>query len=327
MAMECSLSWTVIREQIAIFSARAFKIELTGFPCRQRDLEIHDIGGGGNQDCLKLSGVDDYFVLDSSFARCGGGMSGSGIDHVGCHDGHIQGNYFESMSGNAIQTKGGSENIRIAANTIINGGERALNIGGSTGFEFFRPPLSSTAPNFEARNIEATANLIVGSRAPFAFVGAVDSLAANNTIIDPTRWLIRILQETTSGGGYTFLACANNTVTNNIFYFDRSALSTYVNIGSGTDSSSFTFSNNLWFAHDDPQQSQPGLPVTETDGVIGQDPLFVAPNSSDYHFLSASPAVAAGLQVAGVTEDFDGQAYTNPPSIGAFEGKSGGTLR
>ena len=55
-----------------------------------RDLEIYDIGGTGNQDCLKLSGVDDYFVLDSVFARCGGGMSGSGIDHVGCHNGHIQ---------------------------------------------------------------------------------------------------------------------------------------------------------------------------------------------------------------------------------------------
>ncbi len=51
------------------------------------NLFIHDIGTGGNEDCLKLSGLDDYFVLNGHFARCGGSGSGSGIDHVGCHSG------------------------------------------------------------------------------------------------------------------------------------------------------------------------------------------------------------------------------------------------
>ena len=50
-----------------------------------RNLFIHDVGTGGNQDCLKLSGLNDFWVLDSEFQRCGGAGSGSAIDHVGCH--------------------------------------------------------------------------------------------------------------------------------------------------------------------------------------------------------------------------------------------------
>lgn len=284
-----------------------------------RDVDIHDIGGSGNQDCLKLSGVDDFFVLGSVFARCGGGDSGSGIDHVGCHNGRIQGNYFESMSGNAVQTKGGSENIRIHANTIVDGGQRAFNIGGSTGFQYFRPPLSTTEPNFEASDIQVTANVIVGSEAPLAFVGAVDSLAANNTIIGRTsRRLLQILQETTSSHGFSFLACADNTVTNNLFYFDRSVLSVHVHIGPDTDPSSFSFANNLWYAHDNPAKSQPYLPAIETNGIVGQDPLLAAPDSGAYQLQSASPAIGAGRLVFGVTKDFDGLAYNDPPGIGAF---------
>ena len=50
-------------------------------------LHIHDIGGTGNQDGLKLSGIRDFAVLDCEFARCGGGASGSGVDMVGCLSG------------------------------------------------------------------------------------------------------------------------------------------------------------------------------------------------------------------------------------------------
>ena len=117
------------------------------------NLNIHDIGGTGNQDGLKLSGINDYVVIDCVFARCGGGMSGSGIDQVGCHRGTIAGCEFESMSGNAVQCKGGSEDIEIRWCWFKNGGERSVNLGGSTGFDYFRPPLSTTTPNIEARNL------------------------------------------------------------------------------------------------------------------------------------------------------------------------------
>jgi len=288
-----------------------------------RNLYIHDVGGGGNQDCLKLSGVNDYYVLDSEFSTCGGEGSGSGIDHVGCHQGILAGNFLHNLSasGNAIQVKGGSEDILIYANDMWNCGERAINIGGSTSFAFFRPPLSTTQPNFEARNIRVIANVFEGSVTPLAFVGAVDSLAANNTLVNPTNWLMRILQETTTSAGYVFLESGNNTVVNNLFYFTRADLSLEdINIGPNTAPGTFSFSHNLWYAHDNPAQSEPDLPVVETAGIVEQDPLLVNTATGNFHLQSGSPAAGSGIRVVGVIYDYEGIRYNDPPSIGAFEG-------
>jgi hypothetical protein len=283
-------------------------------------LSIHDVGGSGNQDCLKLSGLDDFVVMNSAFDTCGGGTSGSGIDHVGCHDGLIARNTFANMSGNAVQCKGGSTDIEVRWNLMLDSGQRGVNMGGSTGFTFFRPPLSSTSANAEARRISVIANVIKGGITPFAFVGCVDCIAANNTIVDPENWLLRILQETTTGGGYTFLPVSNGEVINNLFYFSRSAISTYVNIGPDTEPSSFTFANNLWYAHDNPAQSTPTLPVSETDGVSGLDPGFADP-AGDYTIGPQSPAAGQGKPLSSVVGDMDGNCYADPPSIGAYEGQ------
>ena len=281
-----------------------------------RNLFIHDIGSGGNQDCLKLSGLNDYRVLDSRFARCGGGGSGSAVDHVGCHRGLLARNLLEDLQGNGIQSKGGSEDIEIRWNRINNGGERAVNMGGSTGTEFFRPPLTNGS-NFEARNIRAIANVFVGSTVPIAFVGCVDCLAANNTIVDPDNWIVRILQETVSDASYTFLPAQNGRFVNNIVYFSRAALSTYVNVGPNTQANTFVFRNNVWFAHDNAGQSTPtGLPSAETGGIYGQNPALVTPA---YSIPSSSPAAGVGIRLTEVTGDYNGRCYLDPPSAGAFE--------
>ncbi len=61
----------------------------------------NNTGTGGNQDGLKLSGVNDYIVMDCDFTRMSTG--GSGIDHVGCHHGLIARCTFTEMGSNAIQ--------------------------------------------------------------------------------------------------------------------------------------------------------------------------------------------------------------------------------
>ncbi|MFZ5786490.1 MAG: hypothetical protein ACOY3Y_08605 [Acidobacteriota bacterium] len=284
-----------------------------------RGLAIHGIGAGGNQDCLKLSGVNDFQVLDSSFSQCGGGQAGSGIDHVGCHDGLIARCSFKDLSGNAVQAKGGSENLEIRWNLIVDGGERALNLGGSTGFDFFRPPLSGSATNAEARKLRAVANVIVGGTAALAYVGCVDCLVANNTIVTPHNWILRILQETVTGGGYAFAPASNGTFVNNLVVFDRSDLSTTLNVGPNTQPSSFVFKHNLWFARDDPSQSTPSLPVAESAAVIGLDPKLANPAAGNYTIPLASPAAKKGTPVPGVTGDRAGRCYASPPSIGAHE--------
>jgi hypothetical protein len=282
-----------------------------------RRLSIHDVGNGGNNDCLKLSGIDDFWVLDSTIARCGGGISGSGIDCVGCHDGLIARNRLEQMSANAVQAKGGSADLEIRWNHLISPGARGLNLGGSTGFAFFRPPLSTTAANAEARRLEAIGNLIVGGDAAVAFVGCVDCVAAHNTVVNPATWLMRILQETTSSGGFTFEPAANGQVVNNLFYFEDGDLSTHLNIGPNTSPATFDFAHNLWFAWDSPGASTPTLPAAESGGLYGQDPLLAV----DGQIPGGSPAAGAGAAQAWLAGDRLGGCYASPPAIGAHEAR------
>jgi len=284
-----------------------------------RNLFIHDIGTGGNNDGLKLSGVNDYFVLDCVFARMSAG--GSAIDHVGCHQGLIARCTVADAGSNAIQCKGGSEDIEIRWNQFTNAGARAINIGGSTGFEFFRPPLSMTSSNIEAKNIRVLANQFYGSEAPIAFVGTINSLVANNTLIQPGHWIMRILQETLSSGGYTFLPCGHNQFINNLAYYDRSVISTHVNVGANTDSASFQFSNNLWYAYNQASQSQPLLPSPEVNGIYGLNPLFINAAGGDYSVPTNSPATGKGKRLTNVRADLLERCFANPPTIGAFEAK------
>ena len=280
-----------------------------------KGLSIHNIGSGGNEDCLKLSGLDDYSVVLSEFSFCGGGTSGSGVDHVGCHQGLIARNVFHDLSANAVQSKGGSEEIEIRWNRFTDSGARGLNLGGSTGFTYFRPPLSTTQPNAEARNLRVVANIFEGSDAAIAYVGCVGCVVANNTIIDPENWILRILQETVTSPPYTFEACRDGVFVNNVVVFDRSTLSTYLNIGSNTAPETFTFASNLWYAWDNPAQSQPTLPVTETNGIYGEDPQL----GPGYRIGSGSPASGSGETTAWTWGDFNGSCYESPPSRGAFE--------
>lgn len=280
-----------------------------------RGLEIHDIGGTGNQDCLKLSGLDDYTVALSEFSACGGGDSGSGVDHVGCHRGLLARNTFTDMAGNAIQSKGGSEDIEIRWNRLIDSGARGLNLGGSTGFTYFRPPLSTTLPNTEARNLTVVGNIFEGSYAAVAYVGCVGCVVANNTIVDPENWILRILQETVTSPPHTFEACRDGVFINNLVVFDRSSLSTYLNIGPNTAPETFTFASNLWYAWDNPAQSQPSLPVVETDGIYGENPML----GPGYRIGAGSPAAGSGQSTQWTWGDRDGACYQSPPSRGAFE--------
>lgn len=282
------------------------------------NIVIRDIGTGGNQDGLKLSGIRDFYVYNAEITRCGGSASGSAIDMVGCHRGLIQGGSFYDLSANAIQVKGGSTDIEIRQCIISNAGHRAVNIGGSTSFEFFRPPLQTNTPAFEAANIRLYSSIIIGSTASVAFVGCVDSVAANNTLIEPTRWVFRVLQETTSSSGYTFLPCASNRFENNIVYYHDGLLNQYANVGADTLPNSFMVRNNLWFPYDNPGANPYSLPGIVTNNRYGLNPQFMNTAARDYRITVTSPAATNGFGMAGAA-DFAGYHYLLPPSRGAFE--------
>jgi hypothetical protein len=138
--------------------------------------------------------------------------------------------------------------------------------------------------------------------------------------VNPRDWILRILQETTSGGGFTFAPCANNRFFDNLVYFERRRLRTWVNIGPHTLPQTFAFAHDLWYAWDEPWASQPNLPSPEVGAIVGIDPQLVNPGQGLYTLGPASPARQAGLGPAAVAGDLLGACYRSPPSIGAFEG-------
>ena len=280
-----------------------------------RDCIFRDMNASGNNDLLKLSGVDDFEIYDCTFMN--GSTGGSGIDMVGCHNGTISDNILDECGVTGIQAKGGTQFIRIERNYIKNISQRGLNLGGSTGLEFFRPPLPDPIVDaFEAADLDVVSNLFIGCRAPIAYVGCVRVKVLNNTIYYPDNWVMRILQETTVDG---FLTCGENDFRNNIIYLDRDL--TEVNIGPDTDPDSFTFSNNVWYNEEDPGGWTPILPVEDVNQVI-DDPLFIDAESEDFHIPPESPAVESGINVPELSLDYDKEPYYDPPSSGAYEGNS-----
>lgn len=278
-----------------------------------RNVTFTDMNATGNNDHLKLSGLSDFRIAECLFER--GSTGGSGIDMVGCFNGSIDNNSFRSQGSNAIQAKGGTRYIMIRANMFVDAGQRAVNLGGSTGLQFFRP-IDAT---FEAADLQVYANVFIRSVAPIAYVGCVRVDVANNTIIHPERWVFRVLQETVDPT--RFQPCGDNSFRNNIIVY-RSTISTHVNIGGNTAPETFTLSNNLWYNADDPSRSRPNLGVmTETSSIYGQDPLLVNV-LNDQHLQPSSPAIGKGLLISDTLTDLSGRRYASPPSIGAYEGAS-----
>ena len=271
---------------------------------------FQDMAVDGNNDLLKLSGLNEFQIINCTFLN--GANGGSGIDMVGCHYGIIKGNYFENMGSNSIQAKGGTQHITIEGNFFRNGGQRTLNLGGSTGLPFFRP-IDAT---FEAADIKVFSNIIVGSWAAVAYVGSVNVEVVNNTIYQPENWVIRILQESVDPD--RFIECGDNIFRNNIIYLGNN-LSTETNIGPNTRPETFTFSNNIWYNFEDIDWGGPNIPVEDLNGIINEDPMFVDPANNDFLIAINSPAVGNGYNVAEPVNDFYGMGFNSPRSIGAIE--------
>lgn len=265
-----------------------------------RDLDIHDTGlqPSGVPDCLKMAGVNDFFVVDSRFARCGRAENGAvGVNGVGTHRGVVRGNRFRDNGFGGIQFKGASADIQIIGNRFDDIGWRGVNMGGATGGRFFRPPLVASEPNYEAARIEVAANLFVGGETAAAFVGCVDCLFARNTVVDPTRWALRILQETVALDAFAFSPATRGRILDNLFFFERSALSTGedINVGARTDSATFQIAGNHWYAHDRPAESAPRLPAfggSQNGSSNGTKPEFVDEANGNYQ-LRDDPSVGA----------------------------------
>jgi hypothetical protein len=232
-------------------------------------VRVRDVGPRGNRDGIKMSGVDRFRVVDCVVERWG--VGGSGIDMVGCHDGTIKGCVFRHRvgeGGNGVQGKGGSSGVVIADCRFEEAGERAVNIGGSTGLEFFRP----AGAKYEAKDVTVEGCTFIGSAAAVAFVGVDGSVARGNVIYRPRRWAFRILQENTGAG---MAPSRNGRFERNIVAFRSDEMTVAVNVGPGTAPETFNVSRNAWYCMDDPDRSRVELPMAESEALYGINPRFV----------------------------------------------------
>ena len=243
-----------------------------------RDLVVEDVGASGNQDGIKLSGVTDFRVENCKVERWGAG--GSAIDMVGCKQGEIVNCHFrhtrDDINANGVQAKGGSTKVAIRGCRFEHAGSRAINLGGSTGRQFFRPRLGIDA---EARDLLVEDCTIVGSMAAVAFVGVDGAIVRRNLIYRPRRWVLRILQENQDP---SMVPARNGQFLENIIMFRSGEIATTVNAGGGTKPQTFRFEGNSWYCEDQPARSEPRLPVAELRGIHGVNPGFKDAEAGDF---------------------------------------------
>lgn len=196
---------------------------------------------GGNLDGIKLSGVDGFTIAGCSVAGWGG--HGCGIDMVGCHDGVITDSLLHGhgTANNGIQAKGGSSHITIRRSLILGFIERGVNLGGSTGAAYFRPP---TFAGFEATDLLVEGCIFWGGNTPVAFVSSRDCTFRYNMVLYPQAWAVRILRENRMEGSQPTRA---GTYAQNLIVWRRGELRKAMNIGSGTAAHTFSFEHNRWY--------------------------------------------------------------------------------
>ena len=123
-----------------------------------RGLRVRDVGGGGNEDGIKLSGVSDFVVEGCTVERWG--AAGSAIDLVGCHRGVIRGNVFRDIAGtearfqNAVYLDDMASGIAVEDNVFLRCNLGVL-VGGGRDVRLFRNAFISCgkAVSWDARGV------------------------------------------------------------------------------------------------------------------------------------------------------------------------------
>ena len=282
-----------------------------------RNMHFRNVGDNGDEDCLKLSGVDNVAIINSEFENCG--EQGSAIDMLGCHNVLIAGNYFHDTV-DAVQIAGGSSHVVIHGNRFADVSGRAISAGGSTTNPTWLRP-SDVA--HEAARIDMLANVFerVGglNEAAVVFSGCDGCRFFNNTMIEPNSWVVGIVQENTA-----LTPSRDGLFVNNIIVFNTLDLrsNSYVNVGAGTEPGSFVFGSNLWYALDNADFSGPPIDSSipaEFGSIIQQDPDFANANNGNYRVSKGSPAVGKGRSVEiDQFVDYRAKQYNMAVDIGAF---------
>lgn len=238
---------------------------------------------------LKMAGVNDFAIIDCEVRNYD-----EGIDLVGCHDGVIENCRLLKGGAVGVQAKGASARVTVRKCTFKDAGARGVNMGGSTGDPFFRPPFETVeaGKRYESKDIRVEGCTFEGGEAPVAYINSDGAIVRYNTIVNPSKWAMRILQETPRPD---FHPSRNGTFSRNIVVFRSDRwFEGGVNIGPNTAPGTFKFEDNFWFCADRVERSKPNLPTAEIRPIIGRDPRLKDPTNGDFSLKPGSPAAAYG---------------------------------
>jgi len=267
------------------------------------DAQLTSSGAG-----VQLSGVSDVTVRDVVATSVG-----KGVFAVGVHRATFA--RLRITSANVgVQVAGGSDAITIRQSVIASSGTRPIWLGGSSGEDEFRPPLTAATGNYEASNIRVIDNVLVGGVTMVMCSLCTQSLVAASFIHGDlaTQHVVRLFNEHGALGGHAFAPAGSMRFIDNAIHVSTDPFG--FKLEAGTDGASCSFSHNLWLETDDPPNSEPVLPTPDPVGIYGMPSGY-----DDTGKLCTGAAQHAGIALPEVAGTLDGTCRSDPPSIGPSE--------
>ncbi len=283
-----------------------------------RGLDIHDLDDDASPDsqpnCIRLTGVYDFWVTDNKLQRCAikdltDTIFSKAIDLVGSHRGVVARNAISDIPYAGISLGGGTSDVDIARNVIKAVGVRGIALGQFVRVEDFRPPLPASTAH--ASDVRVYANVIEGAReAALGYEGARNCRMEHNTFVFPDKEVFRfsalddIPSLSTVGGDADFV--------NNIVVAGEEIDGALRNDFDVAAAMSVRFDRTFWQV---PADKLNLVNVVDVAGIYG---LVAQLDMDDFTLGAGSDAIAAGTPTS-ITGDLFGGCYANPPSVGAHE--------
>ncbi|TFG42908.1 MAG: right-handed parallel beta-helix repeat-containing protein [Bacteroidia bacterium] len=295
-----------------------------------------------NSQMIKMAGVDSFTIKNCIMNASNGTVIG--LAGVGCHDGEVYNCKIDSCLQGGIEFKGGSSEIVIRNNFVNMTYFTGINLGGDTGEEYLRPPLSEMElPNYEAKGIHVYSNIIRDCAASIAFDTARNCKVYNNLIIrteltrSPSGIYNNIGLVWIRHSSWSCLVPSNNNFfANNIVYFNEredyweNVVCHTTTADAGDSSSTHEFYNNVWYCFDDPSTSWASWtdegkvdePIV-SGNIFGEDPMLQTDSDTGIPVVVNSVLLGGRGVNAAKPEwyeyiDFYGEEYSSPPPIGPF---------
>ncbi len=243
----------------------------------------------GNADGVKFASSNNILMYNTTVEEWGEG--GSAVDAMNNHNSLFMRNTITypsapiGVAGNGFQSKGSyAYESGFYKNRFEDGSARAQKLGGWGG-----------SSGWEAYDMVVMGNTYHLGEAAVSFESSTNCTFAYNTVVDPEKWVMRILQ----GGGYE--TAFNHFDRNLVKYGPFLLWGGIQNISANTRPETFTYDENYWY-----DSTQPGTIPTLCSGCVqiapagGVDPQLDADHRPWY-----GPAMEYGAHAPAMEAEFE----------------------